>query len=183
LGTYSLTGRTLAIDLEDGSRTRYDVAIESSANGPILRTVVYAPVDNRHWHGVFVQETRDTTNNQTYYNEIQITLEFDAPIPTTGTGSCALTTSFRVIQKQPASGIDEDYSGEFNLVQCQYGANSVDGYQAIQLSSLPDGSHPNWVKSNVQPKIWRGFHVNSALPGCLSTSDGWQKQTGTPAGL
>jgi|GEM_PF-1872442 len=181
-GTYSLVGRTLSIELEDGRRTRFDVALESSQGEPMLRTVVYSPVDDRNWRGTFLAETRDPAGNLTYFSEVRIDLEFDEVIPTNGAGACRLTTHFQVVQRRSDDNIDEDYSGSFDPVTCQYGVASFDGYQTIGLDRQPDGDHPNWVKANVQPKLWRALRLDPHLD-YLATHDGWSKLPGAPPDL
>jgi len=182
-GTYSLVGRTLSIELEDGRRTRFDVALHASQDSTVLRTVVYSLVDDRNWRGTFLDETRDSAGNLTYSNEVRVSLEFDEVIPPSGAGACRVTTHFRVVQRRPDENIDEDYSGSFDPVACQYAVSGVDGYQTIALGAQPDGDHPNWVKANVQPKLWGGLRLDPAHLDYLTTSGGWSKYPGIPPGL
>jgi hypothetical protein len=190
-GQFSLSGTTLTKQRDDGTETtREDIAIGVVDGHTTLHTGVFLDAGagaatagglRRRWRYVRIQDGHDAQGSPTTYSEVHVELEFDGPLPVSGAGTCTMTTRFEVIQRAPARGVSEDYSGAFAPVPCRI--ETVYGRQAIRLDKFPDGSDPEWVKSNAHTPLSAGLWLDPLDPSYLGTYGGWTKLDAAPAGL
>jgi hypothetical protein len=168
-GTYLLEGRTLSYELDGGSFQRFGVGVGQINTTTVMYHDVLLPVDAMSWRGTRVTERFDDQGELEFRNEVAVDLQFDAPVPTDGSGSCKAEIHFELVQFNAAreqGPVDEAFEGSFEAVACEY-APSVQG-QRIDFESLPRSELPVWVQTNLRTvltgsRLW----LDPAQPGFL----------------